>query len=329
MYSRPDPRPHSRSRSSEAICPRCNLNFSLDDKPRSEVGITTPLLEPVDNSFLINCFEHISNTQNSIFSGIQPNPLLILRATSDSIDRGDTFRGSQIPGTHQLAVSTGAIPQSSEALWAYPTKFIPPSPTSTPLGLFPNFTNHNHSPPVSRFVHHLDLKLCLVFVDGVYLGNGKDEAREGWAVYFGHDETVRMPVVESGSLIPTDPSDYYQAHQRATLRAALAALQYDSWTAHGFETLVICSSSDYLVEGATTWLKTWVEGNWEEPFSWKDPSTNQNVRNRDLWEIFFEYIQKWNNDGLTVKFWKIPKALNTMAHEAAKLAAGGQLRLME
>ncbi|KAI0842384.1 hypothetical protein F5Y06DRAFT_292311 [Hypoxylon sp. FL0890] len=275
------------------ICPQCKHGFIPWVKPQSEGDATRPSLRPANHSLPTGHFQDATNERNSISSGIQSNASPILRSSSHWLVPGNTFQKSQKSHPSVPEVSAGTVPRSSQPVWVYPAKFTPPAPTSTPLELFPNFTNRNHAPPISRFIHRMDLRACLVFVDGVYLDYDMVEPR---------GETV-------------DLSENYQTNQRATLWAAIAALRHESWTVHGFETLVVVSSSDYVVEGATTWLKTLAEQGWIE-------SHTTQVKHRDLWRIFFGLVQKWDSDGLTVKFWKVTREFNTVAHQEARLAAG-------
>lgn len=109
--------------------------------------------------------------------------------------------------------------------------------------------------------------------------------------------------------------DALQTSNRAELRAIIAALRFRYWPGEGFHTLVIATDSEYAVEGATKWARSWIRNGWVK-------RGGVAVKNRDLWEALLGEIEKYKEeDGMAVQFWRIPREWNTVADVAAKQAA--------
>lgn len=45
------------------------------------------------------------------------------------------------------------------------------------------------------------------------------------------------------------------------------------------------------------------------------------MKNRDLWECLLGRIEKFDDSGMKVEFWRIPREMNFIADAAAKSAA--------
>jgi ribonuclease HI len=164
-----------------------------------------------------------------------------------------------------------------------------------------------------RYVPRIgELKTMLLFTDGSCLANGAADARGGWAFIFQPGSAG----VVSGVLEQKGPDDklYAATSNRAELRAAIAALEYRSWWGEGWERIVIATDSEYVVYGATAWLRNWATRRWRT-------SGGSPVQNRDLWEHLSERMGKHAESGCEVSFWRIPRAWNTEADKAAKAAA--------
>jgi ribonuclease HI len=99
----------------------------------------------------------------------------------------------------------------------------------------------------------------------------------------------------------------------------IAALRFRYWPGEGFETIVIATDSQYIVEGSTRWSRTWVLNDWKT--SIKNEGGRASVKNRDLWEALLGECEKAHSNGLAIKFWKIPREWNQIADEKAKNAA--------
>ncbi|KAJ3535803.1 hypothetical protein NM208_g6982 [Fusarium decemcellulare] len=197
-----------------------------------------------------------------------------------------------------------------------PAKFVPPSAASTPDSLFPFGLGLQAIPPVARFVRRDDPEQILVYTDGACLNNGQANPKAGWACVF-RPEFMRPAGIICGRLENKGPSgeSHNQTSNRAELRAVLGALHFQNWLAEGFTKLVIATDSEYVVKGATEWVRTWVRKGWKT-------RAGADVKNKDLWETLLELVKRWHDMGLTIQFWRIPRELNTEADRAAKSAAG-------
>ena len=122
-----------------------------------------------------------------------------------------------------------------------------------------------------------DGRIGLIRTDGPCLDNGREDPKAGWAFWHGFGPSGD-PLVASGRLEKKGPfgDDGLQTSNRAELRAVIAALRFRYWPGEGFTTLVIATDSQYVVEGATNWARTWVENGWVR-------RAGGAVQNRDLW----------------------------------------------
>lgn len=101
---------------------------------------------------------------------------------------------------------------------------------------------------------------------------------------------------------------------RAHIRAAIAALRYRDWAADDFSRLIIATDSEYLVEGITISMREWLHWNWMT-------HAGEPIRNRDLWECLLGEVEIWEESGMSVQFWQIPRESNIKADRHARHAA--------
>ena len=94
----------------------------------------------------------------------------------------------------------------------------------------------------------------------------------------------------------------------------IGALKFRHWKGEGFSTLVIATDSEYVVEGATNWIRGWIRRGWTT-------RAGVPVKNRDLWDTLFDEAERWSKEGLKIRFWRIPREMNTVADHFAKVAA--------
>ncbi|RCI14562.1 hypothetical protein L249_6877 [Ophiocordyceps polyrhachis-furcata BCC 54312] len=155
----------------------------------------------------------------------------------------------------------------------------------------------------------------LIYTDGACLNNGQPNPKAGWAFWHGLDPSGKR-LIASGRLEKRGPfgDDGIQSSNRAELRAVIAALGFRHWPGEGFHTVVIATDSEYVVKGSTKWAKSWVENSWTT-------RGGANVKNRDLWEALLGQVEKFDERGMAVQFWKIPRDCNAVADAAAKDAA--------
>lgn len=168
---------------------------------------------------------------------------------------------------------------------------------------------------IIRYVHRDDPRAALIYTDGACLNNGQPNPRAGWAFVHGPG-LENNPAIAAGRLESKGPfgDESIQSSNRAELRAVIAALRFRHWTGEGFRTMTIATDSEYVVEGSTKWAKTWVKNDWKT-------SGNAAVKNKDLWEMLLGEVERWKDEGLSIRFWRIPRDWNKTADAAAKKAA--------
>ncbi|KAF3055080.1 Ribonuclease H1 [Daldinia childiae] len=193
-----------------------------------------------------------------------------------------------------------------------PEKFTPPTTSIMPLELFRGQATYFRQ---IRYIHRDDPQTVLIFTDGACLNNGQPNPKAGWAVVYGPGFTGK-PLIASGRLEQKGPfgDEGIQSSNRAELRAVIAALRLRYWPGEGFTTMVIATDSEYVVEGSTKWAKTWTRKGWKT-------NTGAEVKNKDMWELLLGEFERWKEEGLSIKFWRIPRDWNNTADEAAKKAA--------
>ncbi|KAI0104488.1 ribonuclease H-like protein [Daldinia grandis] len=193
-----------------------------------------------------------------------------------------------------------------------PKRFVPPTSSIMPTELFRGQGTYLQ---LSRYIHRDDPQAVLVFTDGACLNNGQPNPKAGWAIVHGPGLTGE-PLIASGRLECKGPFDdeSIQTSNRAELRAVIAALGLRHWPGEGFTTMVIATDSEYVVEGSTKWVRTWIGKGWKK-------NAGVDVKNKDLWEMLLGEFERWEEEGLSIKFWRIPRGWNETADAAAKKAA--------
>ncbi|KAH6855171.1 ribonuclease H-like domain-containing protein [Chaetomium sp. MPI-CAGE-AT-0009] len=149
------------------------------------------------------------------------------------------------------------------------------------------------------------LKTMLMYTDGSCLANGTADARAGWAFIF----NPGAEGVVSGVLEQKGPDN--KLHGATSNRAELR-----------WERIVIATDSEYVVYGATAWLRSWAARGWRT-------SGGSPAQNRDLWEQLSERMGMCAEGGCEVSFWRVPRAWNTKADQAAKAAANDDRSVVE
>lgn len=225
---------------------------------------------------------------------------------SDEATTSDSFFGTPRVGTGRVI----------------PTKFHSATTSDTPQSLFPPGISSRAIPPVHRFIHPTNPRQFLIYTDGACLDNGSVNPRAGCSFVFRPSTQqpqglgyVRFPLENEG---PTGEV-HSQTSNRAELRAVIAALRFRFWPGEGFNSLVIATDSEYVVEGVTSWVRGWLRRGWRT-------SAAAAVKNRDLWECLLGEIERWDGNGMQVKFWRIPRDWNTDADYHARCAASEDTR---
>ncbi|EAW21768.1 RNase H domain protein [Aspergillus fischeri NRRL 181] len=202
----------------------------------------------------------------------------------------------------------------------FPEKFTPPNSSIRPQDLFPPSLRKNTTPPVRRFISRLNSNEMLIYTDGACLGNGQANPRAGCGVVFREERPGRMGHF-AFALELQGPTGHPrpQTSNRAELRAVIAALQFRIWPGEGWTKIVIATDSEYVVEGATSWIKGWVRNGWRT-------SRGRPVKNKDLWKCLLGWCEAAAKEKTKLEFWRIPREWNAEADGWAKLAADEDVR---
>ncbi|KAI1159043.1 ribonuclease H-like protein [Nemania serpens] len=217
-------------------------------------------------------------------------------------------------GAHTVSTREPDAPAKRRGIGrVFPTRFIPSTSNATLTELFPGTAT---SRSLSRYIHRLDPRKVLILTDGACLNNGMPNPKSGWAFVHGPGLTGQPALIASGRLEYQGPfgDPSIQSSNRAELRAVIAALRFRDWTADGFNTVVIATDSEYVTAGSTAWARSWVRNGWRT-------AGKGDVKNKDLWEMLLGEVERLDEEGLSIQFWRISRDLNQVADAAAKKAA--------
>ncbi|KAF8315542.1 ribonuclease H-like domain-containing protein [Cantharellus anzutake] len=150
----------------------------------------------------------------------------------------------------------------------------------------------------------------VVFVDGSYQYNEHHGQRiGGYGCYFGPSSRYNV----SECL----PSNRPQTSNRAELHASIGALQTirDCIPESSQpEDVVVITDSRYVYRGITEWIFAWRANGWMR-------RGRRRVENRDLFEKLDALVVEFGQCGVSVRFWRVPRARNTKADELAREAS--------
>lgn len=182
-------------------------------------------------------------------------------------------------------------------------RYVPPFPEAIPSDIFEDAIN-GCSVPALRLIHKTNKQEMLMYIDGSCLGNGTPDARAGYGVKWGRDRYL------SKRLEGTEP----EKSNRAELRAAIVALGLRVWNGEGFDKVVLACDSEYVVLGICERVERWKQRGWIT-------SAGTPVMNKDLWQLLLAKLETWDDRGVLVQFWRIPRELNeadSLAREGAR-----------
>ncbi|CAJ2507572.1 Uu.00g087580.m01.CDS01 [Anthostomella pinea] len=123
--------------------------------------------------------------------------------------------------------------------------------------------------------------------------NGQPNPKAGWAFVHGPGLQGQPARVEQRGPFGDEGA---QTSNNAELRAVIGALRFRHWPGEGFRTV----------------------NGWKTS-SGKNGKTN--VKNRDLWEMLLGEVERREEQGLKIQFWRIPREWNGVADAAAKKAS--------
>jgi ribonuclease HI len=128
-------------------------------------------------------------------------------------------------------------------------------------------------PPVAtKYDSKRDGRAKVVYTDGASSNNGKSNAKAGYGVYWGDNDSRNV----SERLIGDR-----QTNQRAETMAIIRAVEQDI---DSQETLEIRTDSQYAINALTDWSAKWQANGWM--------SNHKEVQNRDLFEKAIDVIEK-------------------------------------
>ncbi|KAI9651193.1 hypothetical protein NHQ30_001230 [Ciborinia camelliae] len=198
------------------------------------------------------------------------------------------------------------------------TEFTPPNLTDKPGKLFSIGELYLDFP---RLVRRTNPHEILIYADGACLRNGISNPTAGWGFVISPTHKVSFRLENTGPTGEPHP----QTSTRAKLRAVIAVLEYRLWQGETCTSLVIATDSEYVVQGATKWIHTWIQQGWRT-------SSGEPVENHDLWKRLIYCIKRLNiplevpsyQVSTSVSFWKIRRGWNKAADKQAKKGAKGE-----
>jgi len=119
-----------------------------------------------------------------------------------------------------------------------------------------------------------------VFTDGACSGNGRKDAKAGYAVWF--------PEHPEWSTAARVPDSEPQTNQRAELSGIYHAVSILSTKGAFSEDLVIYTDSDYSIKCLTEWMPGWVSRGWKT-------TMGKDVLHRDLIEGIAGHLSKFKH----------------------------------
>jgi ribonuclease HI len=289
-------------------------NFEGDSE---DEGHPRQILDPNCDVTILNCTADDGQPVTIKLNDFAP---MVKLSNGQEVPFPGTISVRPIPKPDLVARARAAMGDGANGVFSG-TLFQLGGPDLTPQAAFPTRSiNFSLNRPVSRFAIRrrlcppLSLKTMLMYTDGACLNNGStaDTPRGGYAFVFnsGIDGVVASALENKG----LDGSVYRHTSNRAELRAVVSSLQFRKWYGEGWERVVIAADSEYVVLGATTWVRTWAGRDWRT-------SAGKPVLNQDLWRRLLEQLQEYANAGCEVSFWRVPREWNTIADAGAKMGA--------
>lgn len=180
-----------------------------------------------------------------------------------------------------------------------------------------------------RFFRKNNPRQTLLFANGTCLYHEGSDARGGCGVLV-HDHLVPWPSAGkvhlrlepydprwANSMNPRTGNRGVQITNRAELRAVLLALMFRPWPREGFTSVVIASSSEYVVRtladpGSVRAIDDWSRRNTYRPAI---------IEHQDLWQAVLRRVTVLRHCGTPVFVWLIPREWNADANALARQGA--------
>ncbi|RAL04453.1 uncharacterized protein BO80DRAFT_441919 [Aspergillus ibericus CBS 121593] len=179
-----------------------------------------------------------------------------------------------------------------------PSQIHPPNPSNTPQTLFPPGIGYNTHPIVSRFIRRTDPTQILLYTDGAYLKNSRSHPQADHGIIFRPSKDL-----------PPDPKLENNSNFRLENEGPTDE-EYPTSTRAGW----ITGRDRGVSRGRRLGLRDGSSGAGRR-------ARGMPVKNRDLWECLLGEMERWDDAGLRIQFWRIPRDWNTDADLYAKQGA--------
>ena len=148
----------------------------------------------------------------------------------------------------------------------------------------------------------------IAFIDGACIRPADDdEAFAGYGVYFGPGSVHN----QSAHLSPNER----HTNQRAELHAALGALstirQMRDFMSRELNHVVLVTDSAYVARSMSEYIIQWRRNEYRTYHG-------DRIRNRELIQELDEELIDFNEEGISVQFWQVPREWNQRADRLAK-----------
>ena len=130
----------------------------------------------------------------------------------------------------------------------------------------------------------------IIYTDGACSGNGKEDAKAGWAY---------VVLNEKDEIVAEDNNGIEKGTNNiGELTAIFKALEYiNSLDLKTITHVTLFSDSSYCLNGILDWSKNWKKNDW-----WRDSKKTKELKNRDLWKNLDAEIEKCK---ITLQFEKV------------------------
>lgn len=165
---------------------------------------------------------------------------------------------------------------------------------------------------MERLTNRYDPLSIVLLTAGACTHNDQAGAKAAWAFQFGPEPEMRLCARRLEEIGPFGHRAQ-QNSKRAELRAVIAAIRCRPWADDGYQTVVIATTSEYVVKGATSWIRKWIENGWKTIGGYP-------IQNQDLWELLLGEFERFHEARLKFKFWNISREAIALVDDAARKA---------
>lgn len=140
-----------------------------------------------------------------------------------------------------------------------------------------------------------------LFTDGSSRGN---PGRGG----YGYILILPGKVVEGGG------SDVMTTNNRMEMMAVLEGLKCFDKERDKFQSVTVCSDSEYLIKGITSWVSSWKRNGWKT-------SAKKSVLNQDLWQDLDKIVEGLTSEGIAITWKHVRGHAGVVLNERADIIA--------